>query len=99
MNKENTIKSISSSFYYFGDMELVKNIYEYFNIQDEDYHYTRWFEKCIKKYNLVENEDYFTFKSRFDDFEELDYILIYSEKSYNLIDSLNLELIKEQNDD
>jgi len=86
MIDEKLENGIKSRFWFDGDMELVKNVYEYFNIQDEYDNYKRWFERCIKKYNLVENEDYNTFKSIIDNFEELDYILMFSNKNVNLID-------------
>jgi len=98
-----------SRFYFDGDMELAKNIYEYFNIQSANDDYLVWFEDCIKKYNLEKNKDYFTFinyttidnttnatNGYIAHYEDTDYILMFSEKSYNLIDSLNQELIKDK---
>jgi len=70
-------------FYISDDLLLVRNIYTYFEIEDD---YFLWFERCIKKYNLEENEDYIIFKHYENGREDIDHILLYSNKSRNLID-------------
>jgi len=64
---------------------LLNQLYLYFNIKED---FSVWVKEVIKKYDLVEDEDYITFKYGFknvDKIYKINYLLFYNSKNNNLV--------------
>jgi len=79
---------------FFDDGAILLNqLYLYFDIQED---FSVWVKEVIKKYNLIEDEDYFTFENEFKNDDELynkiykiNYALFYNSKNNNLVLDVN----------
>jgi|GEM_PF-2254531 len=64
---------------------LLNQLYLYFKINKD---FFVWIKEVIKKYNLIEDEDYITFENVFkneDEINKIGYLAFYNPKNNNLV--------------